>query len=312
MADGSGGEAADGSGGEAADVTRTCSSSASEASSDDGEMAQTRSWKDGCAHYSRRAKLVCPDCDQAYWCRHCHDAERMEAEPDPRHRHQLDRSRVSEIVCGLCSTRQPVSSFCTNASCGTTFGEYTCAKCPFYDDRIERQYYHCDECGICRVGGAQNFFHCKKCEGCFAKSMENNHTCVERNLKQNCPVCWEYQFDSVHPNTVLRCGHTIHVHCLSELEANCTGIAPTCPICKKSLADYSSYWQVLDREIERHEVPQEYTGWMADVQCNDCGMETKDVPFNLIALKCGNCGSYNTSRQRVLQGNGEELADEED
>ena len=53
---------------------------------------------------------------------------------------------------------------------------------------MERQYYHCDDCGICRVGGRENFFHCPTCEGCFAKSMENNHICVERNLKQNCPV----------------------------------------------------------------------------------------------------------------------------
>jgi len=220
-------------------------------------------------------------------------------------------ARSPELVCGVCSTRQSVSSFCTNASCGTTFGEYTCLKCPFFDDRTERRYFHCDECGLCRVGGAENFFHCKTCEGCFAKSMEGNHTCVERSLKQNCPVCWEYQFDSVHPNTVLRCGHTIHVHCLQELEANCSGIVPTCPICKKSLGDYSRYWEALDREIEQHEVPEEYRGWTARIACNDCGEETNDLPFNLMALKCGNssCGSYNTTRLTVLQGNGVELAD---
>ena len=293
---------------DAADATRTSSSSASDASD---EPNPTRTWTVGCDHYSRSAMLVCPDCDQAYWCRHCHDAERMEAEPDPRHRHQLDRSRVNELVCGVCSTRQSVSSFSTNASSGTTFGEDTCLKCPFFDHRTVRQYFHCDECGICRVGGRENFFHCPTCEGCFAKGMEGNHTCVERSLKQNCPVCFEYQFDSVHPNTVLRCGHTIHVHCLHELEANCSGIVPTCPICKKSLADYSTYWQALDREIEQHEVPEEYRGWTACIACNDCGEETNDLPFNLMALKCGNpsCGSYNTTRLTVLQGNGVELAE---
>lgn len=78
---------------------------------------------------------------------------------------------------------------------------------------------------------------------------------------------------------------------------------------QKSLADYSTYWQALDREIEQHEVPEEYRGWTACIACNDCGEETNDLPFNLMALKCGNpsCGSYNTTRLTVLQGNGVEL-----
>lgn len=255
---------------------------------------------DGCTHYVRRCKLVCPDCNQAYWCRHCHDAE-MDKETDPKKHHNLDRSRVTAILCGVCQKRQAVSAFCSNAQCGITFGDYTCTRCPFYDDRVERQYYHCDACGICRVGGRENFFHCPTCDGCFAKSMENNHTCVEQNLKQNCPVCFEYQFDSVRPNAILRCGHTIHVHCLEQLEENITGVVPTCPICKKSIGDYSQYWKALDREIDELEVPAEYAGWRATVDCNDCSATTADIPFNLVALKCAQCGSYNTSRLSIVQ-----------
>jgi hypothetical protein len=34
--------------------------------------------------------------------------------------------------------------------------------------------------------------------------------CVQNSMHQNCPVCFEYLFDSVRPITVLLCGHTIH------------------------------------------------------------------------------------------------------
>jgi RING finger/CHY zinc finger protein 1 len=29
------------------------------------------------------------------------------------------------------------------------------------DDDISKEQFHCDLCGICRVGGRQNFFHCQ-------------------------------------------------------------------------------------------------------------------------------------------------------
>jgi hypothetical protein len=82
---------------------------------------------------------------------------------------------------------------------------------------------------------------------------------------------------------------------------------------KKSLGDYSHYWSVLDREIERLEVPEEYAGWLADAQCNDCGQTTHNIPFNLVALKCGHCGSYNTSRLSVITTtpSGEQVVDNE-
>lgn len=33
-----------------------------------------------------------------------------------------------------------------------------------------------------------------------------------------------------------------------ELEANPNAVCPTCPICKKSLGDYSRHWAELDRQ----------------------------------------------------------------
>lgn len=249
----------------------------------------------GCPHYRRRVKFVAPCCGEIFWCRHCHDEVKSRDEPDVEKRHELVRKDIKHVVCALCETRQPVAHSCV--SCGVSFGNYSCIKCPFYDDDGERKKtFHCDECGICRVGGREKFYHCKTCGACYDIDLKGKHVCVERALHQNCPVCFEYQFESVEPNTVLKCGHTIHAKCLEELENKQTGIVPTCPICKKSLGDYSHYWELLDREIERTEVPDEYKSWTADISCNDCSAQTRDISFNLIGLKCAHCGSYNTQR----------------
>ena len=32
-------------------------------------------------------------------------------------------------------------------------------ECRFYDDDVRKGQFHCDKCGICRVGGRDNFFH---------------------------------------------------------------------------------------------------------------------------------------------------------
>ena len=47
-------------------------------------------------------------------------------------------------------------------------------------------------------------------------------------------------------------------------------MCPTCPICKKSLGDYSAHWRMIDRQVAALPVPPEYQGWRADVLCNDC------------------------------------------
>ena len=253
----------------------------------------------GCRHYRRRVKFVAPCCGEVFWCRHCHDEIKSQGEPDPKKRHEIVRKDVKEVVCALCEERQPVAHEC--ASCGVSFGEYSCTVCPFYDDNADEKHpFHCNECGICRVGGRENYFHCSTCGGCYAIALRGKHTCIERALHQNCPVCFEYQFDSVEPNTVLRCGHTIDAHCLVGWEKNLTNtVCPCCPICKKSLGDYSSYWDAMDREIENTPVPDEYKTSTADVSCNDCSEQTLDIPFHLIGLKCKACGSYNTQRLRI-------------
>lgn len=44
--------------------------------------------------------------------------------------------------------------------------------CPFFDDDVSKETFHCDECGICRVGGRDNFFHCATCGSCYAASLQ--------------------------------------------------------------------------------------------------------------------------------------------
>ena len=53
-----------------------------------------------------------------------------------------------QIECSVCGLRQPVQQNCS--SCGTLFGKYFCFDCKLYDDE-DKQQFHCDGCGICRV-----------------------------------------------------------------------------------------------------------------------------------------------------------------
>ncbi len=92
---------------------------------------------------------------------------------------------MTVIECALCATVQPFAAECV--ACGTSFGRYTClcvpwavlpcrpgpenpnlalacprpsrSECRFFDDDVRKLQFHCDKCGICRVGGRDNFFH---------------------------------------------------------------------------------------------------------------------------------------------------------
>jgi RING finger/CHY zinc finger protein 1 len=83
-------------------------------------------------------------------------------------------------------------------------------QCHFFDDDTSKQQFHCGDCGICRVGGRANFFHCSTCNCCYSVTLQDSHVCVTNSMHQNCPVCFEYLFDSIRPIAVLPCGHTIH------------------------------------------------------------------------------------------------------
>lgn len=85
-------------------------------------------------------------------------------------RHVLDRHAVQVLECIECGERQPVARHCNR--CGTTFGAYSCLICNFFDNDDSKEQFHCNECGICRVGGEANFFHCATCGCCYDRGLQ--------------------------------------------------------------------------------------------------------------------------------------------
>ena len=106
----------------------------------------------GCPHYRRNIKLQCSACDRWYTCRFCHDG----AED-----HSLNRRATKNMLCMLCGCAQPASEEC--AQCGECSARYYCSVCKLWDDDPAKSIYHCNDCGICRVGQGlgKDFYHCK-------------------------------------------------------------------------------------------------------------------------------------------------------
>ena len=106
----------------------------------------------GCAHYKRNIKLQCSACFRWYTCRFCHDAVED---------HMLNRRETKNMLCMLCGCAQPAGEEC--ALCSVRGAWYYCDVCKLWDDDPQKSIYHCNDCGICRVGQGlgKDFFHCK-------------------------------------------------------------------------------------------------------------------------------------------------------
>ncbi|KQK09499.1 hypothetical protein BRADI_2g48340v3 [Brachypodium distachyon] len=247
---------------------------------DDRERFEKGSMKYGCAHYRRRCRIRAPCCNEIFDCRHCHNEAKNSIGIDTMRRHEIPRHEVQQVICSLCGTEQEVRQICIN--CGVCMGKYFCEVCKLFDDDVSKQQYHCHGCGICRIGGRENFFHCSKCV------LKNSHSCVEGAMHHDCPICFEYLFESTNDVSVLPCGHTIHENCLKEMEEHCQF---SCPLCSKSVCDMSKAWERLDMELAS--LSDSCDNKMVRILCNDCGA-VSEVQFHLIAHKCQNCKSYNT------------------
>ncbi|KAH7553518.1 hypothetical protein JRO89_XS12G0021300 [Xanthoceras sorbifolium] len=129
---------------------------------------------------------------------------------------------------------------------------------------------------------------------CYSNSLKDSHNCVERAMHHNCPVCFEFLFDTTKDITVLRCGHTIHLECVKEMEQH---FKYSCPVCSKSYRDMSRVWEKLDREVASTPMPPIYLNKMVWILCNDCG-ESSEVNYHILAHKCLKCNSYNTRQTR--------------
>ncbi|XP_047154307.1 probable E3 ubiquitin-protein ligase RZFP34 isoform X1 [Vigna umbellata] len=246
----------------------------------------------GCQHYRRRCRIRAPCCNEIFNCRHCHNEAKNNINIEQKHRHDIPRHQVKQVICSLCETEQEVQQNCIN--CGVCMGKYFCGTCKLFDDDVSKKQYHCSGCGICRTGGCENVFHCYKCGCCYPTQMKNSHPCVEGAMHHDCPVCFEYLFESVNDVLVLPCGHTIHKSCLNEMREH---FQYACPLCSKSVCDMSMIWEKFDMEIAATPMPEAYRNKMIWILCNDC-TKTSHVQYHLVAQKCLNCKSYNTRQIR--------------
>ena len=57
--------------------------------------------------------------------------------------------------------------------CQVSFGAYGCLRCAFFEDETaSRKQFHCEQCGLCRIGGRASFFHCDTCGCCYTVSLK--------------------------------------------------------------------------------------------------------------------------------------------
>ncbi|XP_075421496.1 RING finger and CHY zinc finger domain-containing protein 1 isoform X4 [Ascaphus truei] len=163
----------------------------------------------GCEHYTRGCLLRAPCCGKFYTCRLCHDGKET---------HVMDRFKVTQVQCVSCKCIQKAQQTCE--SCSNVFGEYYCNVCHLYDK--EKKQYHCEGCGICRIGPKEEFVHCTKCNLCLPMHLRGNHKCIENVSRQDCPICLEDMHTSRVSARVLPCGHLLHSTCYENMFKQCS------------------------------------------------------------------------------------------
>ncbi|KAH7040724.1 zinc-ribbon-domain-containing protein [Microdochium trichocladiopsis] len=239
----------------------------------------------GCQHYMRNVKLQCSTCERWYTCRFCHN----EAED-----HELIRKETKNMLCMYCGTAQKAGEVCV--ACGVSAARYYCSVCKLWNNDPDKNVYHCDDCGICRVGRGigKDFFHCKRCVACIAISTVHDHKCFERATDCDCPICGEYMFTSPKPVVFMKCGHSIHRNCFDDYMHT----SYKCPICNKSVVNMEIQFRNLDLAIAAQPMPPELRDTQAVVLCNDCSAKSS-VQYHWLGLKCGVCQSYNTAQLQI-------------
>lgn len=250
-----------------------------------------------CPHYSRSYKILAPCCGRWYVCRFCHDEGEWDNAPDPRKSHKIDRTKIETIRCNTCHQEQTFSDKCRN--CEQSFGEYSCDKCKFnysYEKDRYDEIFHCDKCGLCRVGKASEWIHCDTCNACLQGT---SHTCIPDSLNNDCPVCLESMRNSTLMATKLPCGHFIHAACLFESRRQGD---IRCPSCKRTTftdEEKLLLWAHIDSIVAQiPPIPEHLNEVTVTILCNDCNTQN-DIPFMVEFLKCPDCGGYNTNQQSV-------------
>ncbi|RZC21365.1 E3 ubiquitin-protein ligase RZFP34 [Glycine soja] len=130
---------------------------------------------------------------------------------------------------------------------------------------------------------------------CYSSYLKDKHKCMEKAMHTNCPICFEFLFDTTKAIALLACGHNMHLGCIRQLQQR---LMYACPVCSKSFCDMSVIWEKVDEIIESRPMPEEYQNVKIWILCNDC-VETSEVSFHTMALKCPKCKSYNTRRTQA-------------
>lgn len=256
----------------------------------------------GCQHYQTNCKIECPTCFKWYSCRFCHDSDSTNID------HKLIRNEVKHILCMHCNTPQiPESNYCIN--CELELANYFCSKCILYDNDQTKDIYHCDKCGICRLGLGldKDYFHCETCNTCLSIDLKGRHKCLSDVTHSNCCICNEDLFSLIHKVVFMKCGHSIHEHCYIKF----TKFSSKCPICKKTITNVESQYRILDVEINQNPLPAPYNSWRCIISCNDCGGKC-NTSYHILGLKCKYCNSYNTNQLKLIKPEEEEQEEEEE
>lgn len=193
-----------------------------------------------CEHYKKKCSRFYFSCCNLYDpCMRCH-----------KERNICKNPILEKITCNECSHEQEPSPQCKG--CLISFGNIYCRICSIWTERTD--IYHCNDCGICRVGPKEMTFHCSNCNGCFLKT-DNEHQCLKKSYKDSgCILCNEEIFTSQKTFIPLPCSHFIHQKCFQEcLEHQ----KYQCPLCKKSMIEMDTMWKILEEQIKKNKVPDD-------------------------------------------------------
>jgi hypothetical protein len=245
-----------------------------------------------CKHYINWHIPICNECISIkkvgkYNCHFCHNDIET---------HKMDRCNVKYMKCILCNCFQTKSSKCINPDCYSKMHKYTCLKCSLYEHNINKNIYHCDLCGICRIGNKNEYKHCIKCNICWCIKSYENHPCKIDQKHNECIICLNDCWGSQMTPSILQCGHSFHQECINEyFKENYT-----CPICKKSAYIPLSLWNLIEIYVNNSNLSEEMDKWKTYIYCNDC--ENKNyVKYHPIYHKCIECNSWNTSIINIIK-----------
>ena len=238
----------------------------------------------GCEHYYRNAKILAECCKKLYPCRLCHNQKES---------HQIDRFAIKFMMCMSCdkNEQQEIGQECKY--CYSKIAEYCCLICNQLSSSVDRPLFHCEKCGLCRVGERELCFHCDYCETCFDNEAINMHSkekCKRVKEQTICPCCKEDESLSTKALIILPCGHSLHNDCYAKQAET----QYQCPICKKSMVNMNNFWLKLDDDLKTHTMPEEYKDWQSYVYCNDCEKKSWTT-YHFMYHKCDSCNGYNTN-----------------